>query len=598
MVRKPTLIAILALLAALTGCTQPTNRAGSVAETITTTTVSTPPGTGGTAGKPFDDFVEDSFQELTLREPELVTGLGLNSAFRIRPDQLDDLSAGYAAETNGLLAATLSQLRTYEPDGLTPEQLTTYRAYEWHLEIQIEAHQFRLHEWPVHFLLNSYNEGASLLFTSIHPLTDREDVDDFITRLHAIPVQVDQVILWMEEAEHAGILPPNYVIGITVDRLEGDIGGGDVDQMPILQSFNDRLSGLALDSDDVAEYEQEVRSALEDSFIPSWQKLIEHLDGIEGADNQISLSRLPDGDAYYEHLLRRHTSTELSAEEIHQLGWDQADRTKREIADLATGAGFGELSAGQFRSLAAGEGGFASGDEVVSTYEQLISEASNHFTEYFNVVRTTPLQVVTDPGPVAYYVTPAADASRPGQFHAGTGGRPTPRYVMPSLAYHEAVPGHHFQLSVALESSLPSPQRFLVSTGHAEGWALYAERLADEVGLYAGNPLGNFGRLDYELLRAARLIVDTGIHYFGWTREDAARTMSEVMDGERFNEEIERYVLYPGQATAYMVGMLAILDLRSQSIGSDASPDAMAEFHDAVIGHGNLPLEVLSPIGG
>jgi uncharacterized protein (DUF885 family) len=597
MVRKPTLIAMLALLAALTGCTQPTSRPGGVAESTTTTTVITPSGTGGTAGKPFDDFVEDSFQELTLREPELVTGFGLNEAFGIRPDQLDDLSAGYATETNELLTAALSQLRAYELDGLTADQLVTYRAHEWHLEIQIEAHRFRLHEWPVHFLLNSYNEGANLLFTSIHPLTDRGEVDDFITRLDAIPVQVDQVILWMEEAENAGILPPAYVIGITIDQLESDIGGGDVDQMPILRSFIDRLRGLELDSDVVAEYEQAVRSALEDSFIPSWQKLIDHLEDIEGADNQISLSRLPDGDVYYEHLLRRHTSTDLSAEEIHQLGWDQADRIKKEIAGLAAGAGFGELSAGQFRSLATGESGFASGDEVVSTYEQLITGASNHFTEYFNVVPTNPPQVVNDPGPVAYYVTPAADASRPGQFHAGTGGRPTPRYVMPSLAYHEAVPGHHFQLSVALESSLPSPQRFLVSTGHAEGWALYAERLAEEVGLYAADPLGDFGRLDYELLRAARLIVDTGIHYLGWTREDAARVMSEVMDGEHFNGEIERYVLYPGQATAYMVGMLEILDLRSQSIGSDNSPDTMAAFHDEVIGHGNLPLEVLSQIG-
>ena len=593
----PTLIAVLALLVALAGCTQPVNQAGGVAGSTTTTTVSTAPVAGGAAGKPFDDFIEDSFQELTMRKPELVTGFGLNGAFGIRPDQLNDLSAGYAAETNEVLTATLSQLRAYEPDGLTADQLITYRAYHWHLEIQIEAHKFRLQEWPVHFMLNSYNEGANLLFTSIHPLTDREEVDDFITRLHAIPVQVDQVITWMEEAENAGILPPAYVIGVTVDQLVGDIGGGDVDQMPILQSFLDRLRSLELDTDVAAEYEQEVRSALEDSFIPSWQKLIEHLEGIEGANNQVSLSRLPDGDAYYEHLLRLHTSTDLSAEEIHQLGWDQADRIKKEIADLAAGARFGELDAGEFRSVAAGESGFASGDEVISTYEQLISGASNSFTEYFNVVPTTPLQIVNDPGPVAYYVTPAADASRPGQFHAGTGGNPTPRYVMPSLAFHEAVPGHHFQLSVAMESSLPSPQRFVVSTGHAEGWALYAERLAEEVGLYAGDPLGDFGRLDYELLRAARLIVDTGIHYLGWSREDAARTMSEVMVGDRFIGEIERYALYPGQATAYMVGMLEILDLRNESIGSDDSPEAMAAFHDAIIGHGNLPLEVLSRIG-
>ena len=169
---------------------------------------------------------------------------------------------------------------------------------------------------------------------------------------------------------------------------------------------------------------------------------------------------------------------------------------------------------------------------------------------------------------------------------------------MASLAYHEAVPGHHFQIATAQETDLSSPQRFLTSTGHVEGWALYAERLAAEIGVYASDPLSNFGRLDYELLRAARLIVDTGIHYYRWTREEALDAMTDVMEGGHFNHEIERYSLYPGQATAYMVGMLAVLDVRDSIGVSTDDPEAMANFHETLLGQGNVPLTLLPELFG
>jgi uncharacterized protein (DUF885 family) len=204
------------------------------------------------------------------------------------------------------------------------------------------------------------------------------------------------------------------------------------------------------------------------------------------------------------------------------------------------------------------------------------------------------LRVVNDTSPGAFYIAPASDGSRPGAFHAGTGGGAVNAYTMRSLAYHEAVPGHHFQLAVAQESDLPSPQRFLINAGHAEGWALYAERLAAEVGLYVDDPPSDFGRLDFELLRAARLVVDTGIHHLGWSRDEAMAQMTELMGGTEYNHEVDRFVVYPGQATAYMVGLNAILQMREGAGVTPGDPASLASFHDQMIGHGNVPLGVLA----
>jgi uncharacterized protein (DUF885 family) len=245
------------------------------------------------------------------------------------------------------------------------------------------------------------------------------------------------------------------------------------------------------------------------------------------------------------------------------------------------------------RDRAAVEGGTISGDEVEEAYERLINEAATAFAPYFPNAPEAQLEVVTYPGQGAYYVSPATDGSRPGAFYTGTGGGQVRTFTMPTIAYHEAIPGHHFQISLAQEGDLPAVQRFATTAGFVEGWALYAERLAAEVGLYESDPFGDIGRLELELLRAARLVVDTGIHSLGWSRSEAIEKMAEIMGNDRYAHEVDRYVLYPGQATGYMVGMLTLLDLR-ELVGADTSdPDELASFHDLAIGSGNLPLAVL-----
>lgn len=590
---------MFALLVLGTACTPSPGATVSTDEPGTTTLAAAPNPTPRPSGpEAFDDFVEDSFEEFTKRRPQLVTVLGLDAVYGTRPDQLDDFSPEYTLATADAAETVLSRLRGYDLETLTPDQQVTYRTFEWHLETAIAAHEFRLLEWPVHFLLNSYNEDLISLFMSGHPLTGPDEIESYLARLAAVPAQVDQVISWMEKAEDAGVVPAGYLIEITIRQLEDDIAGGDPDRTALLSAFDDRILDADLEVEVVRGYVERARSELATSFIPAWQSLIDHLRGISQRHDSLSVANLPGGDSYYKHLLSRHTSTELSPEEIHQIGLREADRIKTEMRELAVASGFGELSVAGFRDLAADRSGFVSGEDVVETYASIIDQASDWFGPYFRTVPNTPLEIVDDPGPVAFYLVPASDGSRPGQFHAGTGGEPVPRYTMASLAYHEAVPGHHFQIATAQESDLASPQRLLTSTGHVEGWALYAERLAAEVGVYAGDPLSDFGRLDYELLRAARLIVDTGIHHYRWSREEAVENMTEIMDGPHFNHEVERYALYPGQATAYMVGMLAILDMRETTGISTDDPEAMADFHETILEQGNVPLTVLPDLFG
>ncbi len=587
-------VASLLLLALVVGaCTPsrgpaPTSSTIEVSSTFQTTTPTLP------ETPDFDEFVESSFRLITLREPETVTALGLSKEYETRDDQLNDMSQAFASETNRLVEQTLDRLEEFDAESLTFRQTITQDAYAWYLEQLLSAYEFRLEEWPVHFLLNSYNQALIGLFTEVHPLNNRNQIDDYLARIGSVPAQVDEIIVQMEDSVSAGILPPAYVVDITINQLEGDIAGGNATSMGIYRSFNSRIGLLGLNTATVGGYQDELTAKLEDSFIPAWQGLIDYLRDIEGqADNNISLQRLPRGANYYESLLAFHTSTELSAGEIHAIGTEQVDRIKAEMLALGDAVGYDASSVGRLREEIAEAGGFLSGEEIVATYEELIATADEAFAPYFNAAPATSLEVVNDPAPIAFYVSPAVDGSRPGSFHAGTGGGAVPIYTMRSLAYHEAVPGHHFQISIAQESDLPPPQMLIPNTGHVEGWALYAERLAADIGLYVGDPIGDFGRLDFELLRAARLVVDTGIHDLGWSRDEAIDRMTQIMETDRYNGEVDRYALYPGQATAYMVGMLEILQMRSE-YGTDlGEPDSFAAFHDLMIGEGNLPLTVL-----
>ena len=296
-------------------------------------------------------------------------------------------------------------------------------------------------------------------------------------------------------------------------------------------------------------------------------------------------------------MLRHHTSTELTPEQIHDLGLVELERIQSEMRSIFADLGYPEgASLPEFYERVARESGSATGTDIQATYERIIAAAKREVAPVFNLLPKADVIVVGGPTG-GYYMSPAVDGSRQGMFYARTVGN-EPLFGMPTLAYHEAIPGHHFQIAIAQEVDLPTFRRGAEFTAYTEGWALYAERLAYELGFYEGDPYGNLGRLQAEAFRAARLVVDTGIHAKGWSFNQAVDFMVENTGKERrdMEYEVSRYIVLPGQATAYYVGFLKILELRQKAKEAMGDQFDLKAFHDFLLKNGAMPLDTLEQL--
>jgi uncharacterized protein (DUF885 family) len=574
------------------------------ATTTTTTSVTEQLGALGEIG--FDEFLETSYEILLLRGPQFLTSLGIAEQYGLGNGQLDDLSPEYLEGTQQLEVGILDRLRDFDRAALSDEQRLSFDLYAWYLDQQVKGHRFAYHDYPLHHFVNGYNFNTILFLSEEHQVNTVQDAEDYVSRLSHIDDQVAQVLERLRISEGMGVTPPQSLVGWTVNTLQGDLGGTDnplnvrTARLPLYTTFAERLEGVAgLDEATRLDLLERAEAELVESFVPAWVALIEHLREIEPtASPEAGVWRLPDGDEYYEWLLRDHTSTDLSPDEVHHLGLEQVERVQTELR-----AAFAELeypeddSINDLRGRARDEAGYLSGSsaaeraELVAAYEALIVGSEDASRDFFGMWPNVEVVIVPDDGGGGYYVAPSVDGSRPGAFHAGTGGN-VPVYIMPTISYHEAVPGHHTQIAISGVLELPTFRRFIQYNAYIEGWALYAEGLAAEIGLYDDDPYGEIGRLELELVRAARLVVDTGLHWKRWTSEEAHRYMDEVID--TWAGEVERYMVLPGQATGYMIGMLTILGLRGDASG----PEELAAFHDLILGGGSMPLGVLEDVVG
>ncbi|MDH3398796.1 MAG: DUF885 domain-containing protein [Acidimicrobiia bacterium] len=546
-----------------------------------------------------------------IRQPQFLTSLGVAAEYGLRNDLLDDLSTGYLTETQTLEKGILELLQGFDRDALAPLSRTSFDVYEWWLDLQVDAHRFAYHDYPVHHFVNSYNDNLLLFLTEEHPLTTVDDAADYLSRLSQIDEQVAQLIESLERREEMGNIPPDFIVSMTISRLTGDLNGAKTvasarpATLPLYTTFRDRLELVddLSDADRQGLLDEALRRVTE-SFVPAWMDLIEHMQSVQPiAGSDPGLWRLPDGDAYYQHLLREMTSTDLTADEIHQIGLDQVDRLQTELREVFDALGYPrDAATPTLLGRAASDAGFLSGStaagkqDIVAAWQQLIDDIDGRLDPYFNRRPAAGVIIIPeDFGAGGYYVAASVDGSRPGSFHAGVGGSSIPTYVMPTIAYHEAIPGHHLQIALAQELHLPVFRRYNQYNAYAEGWALYAERLAEEMGIYEDDPYGNIGRLELELVRAVRLVTDTGIHAMGWTRQQARDYMNSVVG---WSHEVARYTVLPGQATGYMIGQQEILRLRQIAMDDLGDEFDYGAFHEAVLGAGSVPLEVLAETVG
>lgn len=555
-----------------------------------------------------DEFFEESYKQLLLRNPEQITALGLSESFGLRDDALNNLSEEYTRETQQLQKHILSLLHTYDRSSLTPDQQISYDVYEWFLDDLIRGHEFMYYQYPVHHFLGSYDDELVRLFTEYHVLDDAEAAQDYVSRLSKVDTQVGQVIEKLKACKNAGVIAPIFIIEWAKGNLYNFINYPSLagDSNILYTHFSEKIQHIDMPEDKKQALLDTALTEVEDSIFPAVQLLIDYLDYLESLSTpDAGVWKFPNGEAYYEYMLHHETSTDLSPEEIHQLGLSEVERIHGEMEAVFDALGYDvNLSFSEKVGKVVTDGGMhltmdqEGRDEVISAYETILADIDEQLGDVFDIRPTMELIVVPElgfGGGGGYYVSGSADGTRPGAFHTGVGGSAVYKYIMPTIAYHEAIPGHYFQISIAQEQDYPLFRNDIILNGYAEGWALYAERLAWEIGMYEDNPYGNYGRLEMELLRAVRLVVDTGIHYKRWTREEARVYMREAMGTSMHLHEVERYIVLPAQATGYKIGMFKMLELRQKTMDALGEQFDIKDFHRLILLH-SMPFDLLEKV--
>jgi uncharacterized protein (DUF885 family) len=391
---------------------------------------------------------------------------------------------------------------------------------------------------------------------------------------------------------------PGFLVNYIIGELNG-IASSSARATPYYTAFEAKVNTLtSLSESNKQAFLASAEEAINTSVIPAYQALVNYFEHLQSVTtNDAGVWKFPDGEGYYTYTLRHYTSTDMTAEQIHELGLQEIDRIHAQMYTLFDQLGYprGE-SIPELYARVANESGTFSGEDIVQGYEAIISNADQQVGVAFDLRPSIGVIVVGAPMG-GYYTPPAVDGSRPGMFYAQDTGV-LPKFSMPTLAYHEAIPGHHFQIAIAQQLDLPAFRRGSDFTSYVEGWALYAERLASELGFYEDDVYGDLGRLQAEAFRAARLVVDTGIHAHRWTFDQAVDFMIENtgMPRNYLQGEVSRYISLPGQATAYYIGYTKILEARQRTMDELVDEFDLKEFHNVLLGSGAMPLEILDQV--
>jgi uncharacterized protein (DUF885 family) len=556
-------------------------------------------------------FYEKAFIEFVFDEPELLTSLGLVERFGIRghSGKLGDVSPAHQQKQFDRIRRNLETLRSYPLERQNESQRLSTAVFDWFLQRNLDGEKWQWHNYPVNQLFGVQNQFPSFM-ANTHRLHDAKDAEYYLDRLAALPTKWDQLTESLQERERRGIIPPRFVIEKVLKEMT-DFAAQPASENILATSFKERAAKVNKLSDEQrAEFQQRVERAIEESVYPAYQKLIAYwTELLAKSTTDDGVWKLPEGEAFYAYVLRQYTTVTLNPAEIHAIGVAEVERIEREMLAILAANGFeGQPIAAAVAKLREDPRFlFPNNDDgraaALAEYKRLIDVALERSRTMFATLPKAPMEVRRVPefkeatAAGAYYEAPALDGSRPGVFYANLRDmNEVPKWGMPTLSYHEGVPGHHFQIAIAQElKGLPQFRKLIPFTAYSEGWALYTEWLAKDAGWYEGDPFGDLGRLQAEMFRAVRLVVDTGIHAQRWTREQAIAYMLEktgMAEGE-VTSEIERYIVMPGQACAYKVGMMKIQELRARAQQQLGERFDQREFHDVVLKNGALPLEIL-----
>ena len=506
------------------------------------------------------------------------------------------------------LEKAIKTLYKYKDSSLSDIQKNTKAIAIFDLENNLrELKEFPYLDYPLN-QIGGIHLNTIQFMNDMHPIRDISEAEDFIKRANLVKEVYRGALNDLEKQAENGIYPPEFVYGHVIKQLQEFINYEFIEH-PLFTQFMMKVQELDLNESDINYLESEIKQAIEKSVTPGFEILLKFmLKTQKYANKSHGIWSQPGGDEYYKLRIRSYTTTDYSPEEIHQMGLSEVQRISNRMNEILTSLGYDTVSksVGQIMNELNENPDFLYADTpnrkeiVVNDYTFMVNEAIAVMSDYFHTMPRSEVVVKAVPeysektAAGGYYQAPALDGSRPGVFYANLYDiKQTPTYSMRTLTYHEATPGHHHQIAHSLENEdLTLYRRFGYGTSaFAEGWALYAERLALEVGL-AEDPYDELGILQSEIFRAVRLVVDTGMHYKRWTREEAMKYMKEKtgMSDTEVRVEIERYIVWPGQALSYKVGMIKILELRERAMQELGNKFNIKDFHSAVLDHGNPPL--------
>lgn len=568
------------------------------------------------ADKPFmfRAYMDRALVKIAFRNPQTLTSLGFLESMGINGHNahLDDVHPDRTDELFAEMTAFREGLHEYDDDSLDASQRLTKDIALYLTAMVEDAKAYRYHNYPANQMAGIQSAFPSFMDSS-HQVRTMEDAEHYLSRMSELPRKHEQYLLGLKTRESRDIIPPRFVIERILEQMR-DFVATPAQENILYTSLAEKLEEAEkIDGAQAADVLQRAEASIVENVYPAFDLFINYFGELEAkAGDDHGLWHLPDGDAAYRLALRFFTTTSYTADEIHEIGLAEVDRIQAEILEILkvegvdVGPGF---TAAMEAYSASPDFYYEDSDEgrqqILDDYQAILDELNAGLDDAFNLRPDAGVEVVRVPefrektAPGAYYQQPSLDGTRPGRFYANLYDiKATPKYGMRTLAVHEGIPGHHFQIAIALElEGVPLIRRFGFFTAYIEGWALYAERVAWELGLMPTHA-DNIGRLIAELFRAVRLVVDTGIHQRRWTREEAIEYMlaNTGMAESDVVSEVERYIVMPGQATAYKVGMMKILELRQKAMDELGDRFDLRDFHDVVLKNGAVPLDILEQI--
>jgi uncharacterized protein (DUF885 family) len=557
--------------------------------------------------KKLNTFFEKVFQEGLNRYPTYQTYVGLKTNY----GKLNNETEEYDLEGLEISKGYLKELEKFNFDALTEQAKISYKLFQKGIEDSVDGWKWRYHGYSLNQMFG-YHSGTPSFMINMHTISNVEHAKAYISRLKEIKRVFSERMVHNKKQEKMGILPPKFALPKVVDDSTNIITGYPFQKTkklsPLYEDFKKKVDKLKIKKSEKRKLMKEAKAALLESVQPAYQELIATVKSWQKMqkDSHGAWS-LPDGEEYYRWRLEKITTTDLSPKEIHEYGLKDVERIHGEMREIMKTVGFKGTLQEFFKFMQSSKKFYYPQTKrgrkaYLSEAKKIIDDMEKFLPKMFRTLPKAKLTVKAvesyreKSAGIAFYQGPSLYGNRPGIYYVNLYKmEDNPKYKMEALAYHEGLPGHHMQIAIKTElEELPKFRRTGGYTAYSEGWGLYSERLPKEFGFYK-DPYSDFGRLTMELWRAARLVTDTGLHWKKWSREKGIKYLKdntpnadlEIMKG------IERYIVMPGQATAYKIGMKKILDLREMAKEELKDKFDIRAFHDVVLRSGALPLDVL-----